>query len=80
MISRAKVPQPKWGEICFDPSVGGGIRKRRLAVPVNLDGTGQLPLHVMVPIMDGQVAFANFSFVSVFHHEPTSGGRSQRKS
>jgi hypothetical protein len=76
----AKVPRPKRGEIWFDPSVGAGIRKRRLAVVVNFDGTGPLPLHFVVPIMDWKLAFADFPFDSVFPREPPSGGRSQRKS
>lgn len=80
MTYMAKVPRPKRGEIWFEPSVGAGIRKRRFAVVANFDGTGPLPLHIAVPIMDWQPAFADFSFVSVFPREPTSEGRSQRKS
>jgi mRNA-degrading endonuclease toxin of MazEF toxin-antitoxin module len=56
----AKVPRPKRGEVWqvwFDPSVGAESRKRALAVVIDLDGTGRLPLRIVVPIRDWQPAF-----------------------
>ena len=61
----ARVPQPRRGEIWqvrFDPSIGAEIRKQRPAVVLNPDGTGKLPLRIVVPITDWQPAFANLSW------------------
>ncbi len=47
----ATVPTPKRGEVWlvrFDPSAGAEIRKLRLAVGVNLDAIGRLPLRISV--------------------------------
>jgi mRNA interferase MazF len=76
MISMAKVPQPKRGEIWqvwFDPSVGAEIRKRRPAVVMNLDGIGRLPVLIVVPITDWQPAFASFSWFVFLPASPGNG-------
>ena len=61
----ARVPQPRRGEIWqvrFDPSIGAEIRKQRPAVVLNPDGTGKLPLRIVVPITDWQPAFGSPSW------------------
>ena len=61
----ARVPQPRRGEIWqvrFDPSIGAEIRKQRPAVVLNPDGTGKLPLRIVVPITDWQPAFGSLSW------------------
>lgn len=54
---------PKRGEIWlvdFDPSVGAEIRKLRPAVVMSVDSIGRLPLHIVVPITDWNLAFSNY--------------------
>lgn len=57
----AKAQRPQRGEIWtvrFDPSVGAEMRKLRPAVVANLDAIGRLPLRIVVPLTDWQLAFA----------------------
>lgn len=68
----ANAPRPRRGQIWmvqFDPSVGSEIRKLRPAVVVSVDTIGRLPLRIVVPVTDWQVAFAKLPW---FVHLPAS--------
>lgn len=72
----ARAPTPKRGEIWlvnFDPAVGSEIQKTRPAVVVSMDGTGRLPLRVVVPLTDWKPAYANYSWFVLVPASPRTG-------
>lgn len=72
----ATVPTPKRGDIWlvdFDPARGAEIQKSRPAVVVSVDGTGRLPLRIVVPITDWKPQYAGYSWFVPLQASPSNG-------
>jgi mRNA interferase MazF len=57
----------------FDPSVGSEIRKVRPAVVLSGDTIGRLPLRIVVPVTDWQLAFAALPWFILLPPTSTNG-------